>query len=343
MRVNDEGVSNCARCHKSDWSRRFPFPKLDPQQAKREAWEARRAEMNARLSDVLSRNAQSTQDVIPKGNAQSIKVKIPERAKLSPPRRPKVERERLVAHVRDRRPAEPDAARGRKNRAEKRLLAYGGLMAGVVACFAIGAGVGGGDQEKAASAKPTASAVVTASPSVASSLSASPSQKPTPAEPVSNYQGWNLAKAVADAHKLHVRSVTYTDLSDLNRSPVHLGNWKVCWQWPDAGAGATGDVTFSVLKRNEACDSPPLPGSDDDSSSKASSGSSSGGSTSTTTDPPASGSSTTTELCSIRSNAGNCYHAGEFCRNIDVGATTTDAAGREIACDYEAGANRWHY
>ncbi|MEU1466330.1 hypothetical protein ABZ467_38175 [Streptomyces sp. NPDC005727] len=339
MRVNDEGVSNCARCHKSDWSRRFAFP-TDPQQATREAREARRTEINARLSELFSRNAQSTQDKAPDGKAQSIRVKIPEHFMLPPPRRPEMERERLVTHVRDGKPTETNAAQDTRG-VKKRLLAYGGLVVGVVVCFAIGAEVAEGDQVKAPSAQPTV--VVTASSSDASSVSASPSRKFTPAKPLSDYQQWSLAKAVVDARKRHVRSVTYTDLSDLNRSPVHLGSWKVCWQWPAAGAKTNGSVTFSVLKTDEACDSPPVPSSHDDSPSKGSSGSSSGGSTSTTADSPGSDSSTTTELCSIRSNAGNCYHAGEFCRNIDMGATTTDAAGREITCDYEAGANRWQY
>ncbi|MGJ5754737.1 hypothetical protein [Streptomyces puniciscabiei] len=328
MRVDHEGVSNCARCHRSDWSRRFPFPEPDPHRAQQEA---RRAELNALFSDWLSRNKQSTRD------------KTPEPITLPPPRRPEMKRERLVEHVPDRKPTESNTAQDTKNRVRKSLLGYGGLLVGLVAWFAIVAGVADGDQVKAASAKPTASPGVSARPSVKSSVPPSPSQQPAPTEPVRDYQDWDLAKAVADAHKRHARSVTYTDLSDLNRSPVHLGNWKVCSQWPDAGANSTGTVTFAVLKTNEACAWPPLPDSGHDSSSNGSSGSSSGGSTSTSAGSPASGSSTTTQLCSIRSNAGNCYHAGQFCRRIDVGATTTDAAGREITCDYEAGANRWHY
>ncbi|MGW2842741.1 hypothetical protein ACWCWD_33755 [Streptomyces sp. NPDC001493] len=48
-------------------------------------------------------------------------------------------------------------------------------------------------------------------------------------------------------------------------------------------------------------------------------------------------------MCSIRSNAGNCYRAGQFCRSTDVGATTTDEAGRAITCSLSSGRNRWHY
>ncbi|MYS22302.1 MULTISPECIES: hypothetical protein [unclassified Streptomyces] len=55
-----------------------------------------------------------------------------------------------------------------------------------------------------------------------------------------------------------------------------------------------------------------------------------------TTAPAASG------VCSIRSNAGNCYRAGQFCRKADLGATTTDASGRSITCVMESGKPHWH-
>lgn len=48
-------------------------------------------------------------------------------------------------------------------------------------------------------------------------------------------------------------------------------------------------------------------------------------------------------LCSIRSNAGNCYKAGQFCRKADLGATTTDANGRDITCEMVSGKPHWHY
>ncbi|MEV0847762.1 hypothetical protein AB0J21_18155 [Streptomyces sp. NPDC049954] len=50
-----------------------------------------------------------------------------------------------------------------------------------------------------------------------------------------------------------------------------------------------------------------------------------------------------TELCDIRSNAGNCYRAGQFCRGADTGRSTTDASGRRITCGQSANALRWHY
>ncbi|WLQ34461.1 hypothetical protein P8A18_13890 [Streptomyces castrisilvae] len=55
------------------------------------------------------------------------------------------------------------------------------------------------------------------------------------------------------------------------------------------------------------------------------------------------GGSTTTRSCSIRSNAGNCYSAGQFCRNSDHGALTTNAAGTRIKCAYSGNAWRWTY
>jgi hypothetical protein len=48
-------------------------------------------------------------------------------------------------------------------------------------------------------------------------------------------------------------------------------------------------------------------------------------------------------VCSIRSNAGNCYAAGEFCRNSDHGATTTDASGTPITCSPSGARWRWTY
>lgn len=47
--------------------------------------------------------------------------------------------------------------------------------------------------------------------------------------------------------------------------------------------------------------------------------------------------------CSIRSNAGNCYTAGEYCRRADLGKSTTDAGGRAITCGMESGKPHWQY
>ncbi|WP_435245958.1 hypothetical protein [Streptomyces sp. NRRL F-5630] len=50
-----------------------------------------------------------------------------------------------------------------------------------------------------------------------------------------------------------------------------------------------------------------------------------------------------TSTCSIVSDAGNCYAAGQFCRNTDHGARTTTAAGTPITCSYRSNAWRWTY
>lgn len=50
-----------------------------------------------------------------------------------------------------------------------------------------------------------------------------------------------------------------------------------------------------------------------------------------------------TASCSIRSDAGNCYQAGQFCRDADLGKSTTNAAGRPITCVMESGKAHWHY
>ncbi|MGW0816225.1 hypothetical protein ACWD00_23680 [Streptomyces viridiviolaceus] len=55
------------------------------------------------------------------------------------------------------------------------------------------------------------------------------------------------------------------------------------------------------------------------------------------------GSESGSETCSIVSNAGNCYQAGQYCRNSDHGATTTTASGTRIICTYRSNAWRWSY
>ena len=50
-----------------------------------------------------------------------------------------------------------------------------------------------------------------------------------------------------------------------------------------------------------------------------------------------------TGSCSIVSNSGNCYSAGQFCRNSDHGATTTTAGGTPIKCTYSSNRWRWTY
>ncbi|MEE1788285.1 hypothetical protein PUR71_36120 [Streptomyces sp. SP17BM10] len=45
--------------------------------------------------------------------------------------------------------------------------------------------------------------------------------------------------------------------------------------------------------------------------------------------------------CEIRSNAGNCYEAGQFCRTADLGLSTHDANGRMITCRMVSGKPHW--
>ncbi|WP_405915672.1 hypothetical protein [Streptomyces sp. NBC_00728] len=71
-------------------------------------------------------------------------------------------------------------------------------------------------------------------------------------------------------------------------------------------------------------------------SGSGSGGSGSGGST-------GGGGSTSVGTCSITSNAGNCYSAGQYCRNSDHGASTTTAGGTRITCAYRSGGWRWSY
>ena len=50
-----------------------------------------------------------------------------------------------------------------------------------------------------------------------------------------------------------------------------------------------------------------------------------------------------TGTCTIVSNSGNCYSAGQYCRNSDHGAVTTTASGTKIKCTYRSNAWRWTY
>ncbi|MFF2729121.1 hypothetical protein ACFVS9_14620 [Streptomyces sp. NPDC058008] len=192
----------------------------------------------------------------------------------------------------------------------------------------------------------SASAGISASPSAtpSTSPSASPTKAPVVRATVSDYTGWTLHKAVANARDHHVGSVTYTDASELGRTVAHTSHWKVCGQNLSAGEYSTATkLRLRIVEVGESCAHPPRASSGSGGSSS-SGGSGSGGGTSAGSGSSSSGGgSSTTQVCSIRSNAGNCYQAGQFCRKADVGARTTNAAGREITCGFEAGANRWHY
>ncbi|MFB8237017.1 hypothetical protein ACFC58_10765 [Kitasatospora purpeofusca] len=45
--------------------------------------------------------------------------------------------------------------------------------------------------------------------------------------------------------------------------------------------------------------------------------------------------------CEIKSNAGNCYKAGQFCRDADLGKSTHEAGGRVITCRMVSGKPHW--
>jgi hypothetical protein len=225
------------------------------------------------------------------------------------------------------------------------LIRRGGLAAGLMALVVSLSACSGAEQNSDASAKAPAPVTSSVSPSTprsdppSTSPAAVPSKKPSPEATLSSYTDWNLQKARADALSHHVKSVSYRDASELGRTVAHTDNWKVCAQTPSAGVYSTStELTFKIVEVGESCSNPPRASSSSASNSgrNTSGRDTSGGNTS-------GGSSTKKQLCSIRSNAGNCYQAGQFCRTTDVGATTTNAAGREITCGYESGANRWHY
>lgn len=50
-----------------------------------------------------------------------------------------------------------------------------------------------------------------------------------------------------------------------------------------------------------------------------------------------------TDSCSILTNEGHCPVAGQFCRNADLGKSTTNADGREIDCVQDGARGHWEY
>ncbi|MFA7762463.1 hypothetical protein ACGFNX_06890 [Streptomyces sp. NPDC048723] len=66
--------------------------------------------------------------------------------------------------------------------------------------------------------------------------------------------------------------------------------------------------------------------------------------TRTRTQAPAPEPSKASTDCYPRSNAGNCYKAGQICRKADVGTSGRDANGRTIHCrDDDSVGQRWGY
>jgi hypothetical protein len=49
------------------------------------------------------------------------------------------------------------------------------------------------------------------------------------------------------------------------------------------------------------------------------------------------------DTCSILTNEGHCPVAGQFCRNADLGKSTTNADGREIDCVEDGARGHWEY
>ncbi|GAA3044714.1 hypothetical protein GCM10020229_64870 [Kitasatospora albolonga] len=47
------------------------------------------------------------------------------------------------------------------------------------------------------------------------------------------------------------------------------------------------------------------------------------------------------QVCEIKSNAGNCYNDGQFCRKADLGRSTHDRNGEWITCKVDGSVYRW--
>jgi hypothetical protein len=75
----------------------------------------------------------------------------------------------------------------------------------------------------------------------------------------------------------------------------------------------------------------------------ASGGGGTGSDTGSGSDSDSSNGEDSTGSCSIVSNSGNCYSAGQYCRNSDHGAVTTTESGARIKCAQRSNAWRWTY
>ena len=50
-----------------------------------------------------------------------------------------------------------------------------------------------------------------------------------------------------------------------------------------------------------------------------------------------------TVTCSILTNEGHCPIAGQFCRDDDLGQSTTNADGQEMSCVQDGERGHWEY
>ncbi|MGW2893173.1 hypothetical protein ACWDAO_00695 [Streptomyces sp. NPDC001212] len=196
MRVKNEGVSNCANCHKSDWSRRFPFPGVDPGPGRREALaaqeaQAHRAQLDAALAMLLSRKRESTRAASPELNAATAAQPLPSEGK------------ERVRTVHEKKSNEPQRAFLTSSRTRlpiashaplraRHLIPVVAVVAGSALAIALALAPGGSapqtTAETAARPAPTTTVTVTATATATATetVTASPSEQAEtqPAEPV---------------------------------------------------------------------------------------------------------------------------------------------------------------
>ncbi|MET7285319.1 hypothetical protein [Streptomyces sp. NPDC005573] len=177
--------------------------------------------------------------------------------------------------------------------------------------------------------------------------------RPIPWPPMPRAVGGTYAHAVDAVGKVTSGEITVKasykdeDVDDSSSTDGTYDDWKVCFQSPSAGTRVVGDRDVTLWLTEDGCpaakgtykdrtnDPDYTPPAQADAGSGGTSGGSSAGSSGT-----GGGAGTT---CEIVSNAGNCYDAGQFCRNSDVGSSTHAANGRMIYCRDEGSRNRWNY
>ncbi|WP_156727015.1 hypothetical protein [Streptomyces apocyni] len=219
------------------------------------------------------------------------------------------------------------------------------LMPATIAAAVLGL-TGCSPETTAASEKSTPTPSPSASESTASPTPSSTQATPTPTPTVeidlSSYAGKTVGEAIEAAEERGLEYAVYlarssaTVTSPGSKSEAYASGEKVCRQLLDAGeVNDDFDVAFLVAQDGHDCDGKPLPKP----KPKPVPAPQPQPERTSAPQPPAS----STQCGPILSNSGNCYNAGQFCRNADVGSSTRAANGRIIYCRDGAGQARWQY
>ncbi len=176
MRVKDEGVSNCVKCHKSDWSRRFPYPGPNPGPVQ---W-------GTQLDAILSRGSLRTGEPADVGSS--------ERKAPSTAQRLVSKREEPLQTLRTKGSSEPPRAFSAPSGTQlpyaphsplhpRRLITAAAVVIASTTAIGLAVSACGATAETATRPAPATTVTVTATATATETVTASPAE-PTKAQPV---------------------------------------------------------------------------------------------------------------------------------------------------------------